>query len=474
MQNALNELKQQDKYANLDSQIDTSHVYLEFSLPTEEFADFDVDTSILFFDHPLWDYNQCIEFDPTDDDTQESDKAYSVVKYGELSNIEAPYTIIEYLHLPGENKEGLTEEISGQYEAYIYDLDKEAYAQIGCNFPDDDEPDVQARKSSWNPRGRVQVEEALRVFSDNSAPGIQANLLPVVGVKVTARKVFRTRSDYTDGGGYYRMGFIRGKARYRIFWKSTRVKITDGTNIVRKHVGPRVKNGEWNPILRFWTDHFMSATMINGSHQFELMRRGQSMTDPWRPSNLVNIRTKFTVGTGRMVFIGQSLKIWSRNSSSDNSSNSHKTTDQLYRVLFHELAHFSHYRQKGAVYFSDSDKCVRESYGQVVEHVFVRTVYPHMSTRSNEQTRDLSEMSDGYTPMFIDMMDTNNQFVVGSIQRPNDNVSGYSLSEITVSLRKTMIGSSNALYINYPKSQNSPLERSTLQSFFACICQPCD
>lgn len=478
MQNAIIELKQQDRYSDLDMQIDTSHVYLEFSLSTEEYAELDVDTSILLFDHPLWDYDQCLEFDPTDSETQESDKAYSVVTFGELSSIEAPYTIIEYLHLPGETEEGMSEEISDDYETYIYDLDKAAYNLLGCYFPDDEEPDIQARKSSWNPEGRVQVEEALRIANNATPAAVSGKLLPVVGVKVTSRKVFRWRSDYTDSGGRYRMGFQRGKARYRIFWESSQVKVTDGTNIVRKHVGPRVRNEEWNPIYRWMTDEFVSATMINGSHQFELLRRGHSMTSPWRPSNLVNIRTIYSQGTGRMVFIGQTLKIWSRNSYSDDGNNSNKTTDQLYRVLFHELGHFAHYRQVGAIHFSNSDACVRESFGQVVENVMTTQIYSHMSARTAEQDRTYEEMEeDGYTSVFIDLIDNFDQYDASlPDDYPQDIINGYSLSEIVLSLNSNQEITECYGYLrdSHPKPYQTPVAWNLFASFYGCMCQSCD
>jgi len=83
-----------------------------------------------------------------------------------------------------------------------------------------------------------------------------------------------------------------------------------------------------------------------------------------------------------------------------------KETDALYAVTFHELGHQSHWKLN-RWNITCSKKILRESWADYIEHLFIQQYYPNFD--SDKQDEDRNEMDDGYSAIFIDLMDNTNQ-----------------------------------------------------------------
>ncbi|WP_142531477.1 hypothetical protein [Saccharicrinis carchari] len=115
-----------------------------------------------------------------------------------------------------------------------------------------------------------------------------------------------------------------------------------------------------------------------------------------------------------------------------------KETDDLYAVAFHELGHQSHWKlTKWNITWSK--KIVRESWADFIEHTFIQQYYPGFS--SHKQNDDRNRMSNGYSAIFIDLVDGENQRFTrshaGSTNYPNDNVKGYSASQLQSAVKNS-------------------------------------
>ena len=78
-----------------------------------------------------------------------------------------------------------------------------------------------------------------------------------------------------------------------------------------------------------------------------------------------------------------------------------------------------------------------ESWASCVENVITSDIYNE--EWENLQSHTISEMKDGYTSLFIDLMDNFNQRVEYGNEYPNDRVNGYILKQLETALDKTYL-----------------------------------
>jgi hypothetical protein len=62
--------------------------------------------------------------------------------------------------------------------------------------------------------------------------------------------------------------------------------------------------------------------------------------------------------------------------------------------------------------------------------------YPAQGIVSSKQTEDRADWGEGYKPLFIDLMDDDNQLTRLGGDRPNDNVRGYRFTQLQECLEK--------------------------------------
>ena len=295
-----------------------------------------------------------------------------------------------------------------------------------------------------------------------------ANWLPVVNVKVKAKAWFYLSKTYTDTKGRYSLSRTRRKVDYKIEFESDRVKITNWIGWSRNHNGPNNRRSGWSPNFDWWSESWANATLLNAAYECRMQVNRKGMQTPFpvgfwagsgRAVNKLNIRVKYGEGTGRMItkpWTINEIKIWT-----EFDGGRRKGTDNLYRVAFHEFGHSMHARLSGTM--SGTAKIIKESWADFVEHYFIIEYYPNQSGASASQWKEGEDMEDGYTPLFIDLMDDDNQLSRLRGDRPDDNVRGYRFIQLQESLErnKTLREVRDHLRNNYTNST-----RGNLNQFF--------
>lgn len=114
---------------------------------------------------------------------------------------------------------------------------------------------------------------------------------------------------------------------------------------------------------------------------------------------------------------------------------------KVFGTTIHELAHASHWEigYSTGQYVVDwifGDPRLPESWAVGVEWRITNDVYSGYGIYNNRyQQRTISQIveeDEGYTPLVIDLIDTNNQRISygGNINYPNDQVENYTLSQL--------------------------------------------
>jgi hypothetical protein len=436
MRKAYSNLSMNGRIEELD--IRTTDLYVRF-LPKDslQVATLLADTTLILWDYPLdFEVTQIGHnyHDPSIPDSLPTYQ-YTVVK-PDYSFPTVPYEILAELFIPEEYVPSQGSESSRKSLSFLKKLEQEAFRLTG-NLEGEDSyfaDDTYARK--WRPSGKVTVEEALFFKSTGK-------FLPVVNVKVKAKRWFKLSSTYTDTQGRYTLEEFGGKVDYQIEFESDRVKITDLLGWSRNYNGPNNRESGWDPIFLYWRESWANATVLNAAYECRVQVNKNNLQTPFPTSfwagsgnafNKLNIRIKYDEGTGRMVSKPWSIneiKIWT-----DFSDGRQKGTDYLYRVTFHELGHSMHARLGGSLAFTS--KIIRESWADFIEHLFIVAYYPEQKEESGKQDEDKLDWDKGYTPLFIDLIDSENQYLTRSVgdglDRPNDRVQGYTPIQLQESL----------------------------------------
>ncbi|MBP7169981.1 MAG: hypothetical protein KBA42_06810 [Bacteroidales bacterium] len=122
------------------------------------------------------------------------------------------------------------------------------------------------------------------------------------------------------------------------------------------------------------------------------------------------------------------------------------TTDFIYATTCHEVAHVSHWEMVGEgafalIWLNPKTRIIPESWAVAVEWGLTNTEYHILGQKYGSYKALSYNFKEGkqfwyrgndefYTPLFIDLIDDQNQRINnnGSILFPNDKVKGYSLS----------------------------------------------
>jgi len=137
---------------------------------------------------------------------------------------------------------------------------------------------------------------------------------------------------------------------------------------------------------------------------------------------------------------------------SESSSGSVHDDYEIFSTTIHELGHvaFWEYGYSIGQYLVDyvfRKAIMTESWSMCVENFITKKIYPNAPKISGYDYKEYSDFqrrtissakADGYTSLFIDLIDNYNQSRYGA-SYPKDNVYGYSISQLENALDKTFI-----------------------------------
>ena len=414
MERALNTLQRTERQAtSIPSQIriNTTHQYIKLILKDSvDLFKIEADTTLVAYDHPL-DYeiiqNGDFYHDPEVPSNQPTPH-YAAIRVGQTLPEGVQYEVLSDLYLPDAAVIG---------EQLANDLEDTAMRLTG-NFEvesDNAERETAAlfkRRRKWRPAGRIQVWDDnigstttyRQVFShyetydceeDDPFDDISkryediryvipidkackravyksvkvttaGGYVPMEGVKVRARRWFRTHTGITNAQGYYSCnGRYRGKARYLIKWKRHQFTIRWSWLSAAKNRGPR-KRGNWNLNIKGGHQEFY-ATIFRAAHHYYY----KDIKGLRRPPQNRSWRTKLKIKgkyenkdingnhkpSRRFLGLGSAIKIY----------NPHRETQAIYSTVIHELAHAAHWRMDRRNYNNCSNPKVAESWARGVE-----------------------------------------------------------------------------------------------------------
>lgn len=263
--------------------------------------------------------------------------------------------------------------------------------------------------------------------------------VPVEGCKVRAYSWFTTYSDITDSNGrFYIDETFKGHVNYSIKWERADFDLRSGNWGQAYYNGPRVEEEPWNLNISDNGLSWMYAHMHHGAYTYYYKHNNYGIQAPPRQGGILN--QKLHLGamdkSGRahyydfnQLFTTPQIKIYRKNSYGRT-----QTSIEICGTTIHELAHASHWEMcysslhYGLDYLFNK-AIIPESWASCVEHVITADIY-NDSAFHNMQLRTITSFDDGYTPLFIDLIDATNQRLAYGVNYPIDRVSGYTLGQL--------------------------------------------
>ncbi len=433
MKRALSELKSSNtlKSSSLDEdfEIETTHLYVRFLPKNEEELDLlKQDTLLHFYDYPL-DYEiispGICYHDPTLPDTVITWQ-YTVVS-PDYDFPKVKHEILSELFLI-EEKDDDSNLKSATVNIPFWDMLEDKALEITGNLVETNISGAVLKASKWRPAGTITVYDDI----------IGGNI-PLVGAMVRARRWFTTHKGYTDNSGNFSCdGRFRRDANYNIKWERNYWDIRSGTWGQALYNGPK-KRGNWN--LAITSGKSLHYATIHRAAYRHFYGNNLGM---YRPYGAANGRWKICYydknGTGDFWGnIGGSgllpdIRIYGNSGSS-------KSVSDVFRTTAHELGHAAHCANMGNIQFWQVSKIIYESWADAVEWALTNQEYDELGAiysssvvnNLNKQSWPYAGNSKGYTSLFIDLVDNYNQSTRNTTSRtyPNDNVTGYTMSNLS-------------------------------------------
>ena len=470
-----------------DFDIKTTDLYVRFipkdSLELDALEDYSqIDTTFNLFDHPLdfeieevghWYHDPAIlDHLPT--------YQYTVVKPDFVFSDTLDHEVLAELFIPDELEGDADNGRIAVDLDFLYDLEDEAL-RMTDNWEEpvtdsDENGRINGRRSKWNPRGRIMVEERI----GNTDRGD----VPLRYCKVRARRWFTvaTANTSVSNGTFYISRRFRRDVNYSLKFETYKHKVTNWIGSATTHNGPKRK-GDWNMNIAYnnASETWVRATLMNAIYHFRTQASRHKLKLPGffttvkvrgvfksGRSNAIGVVRHIPLGANSLIFRND-VKIYTKT-----SRGTQLKTDNFYSLMMHELGHVSH-ALKSPVNSILSLGIVNESFATAVEYYFTLPYYPndvdHLIDQSRTEIEDGSDDSWKYSPFFIDMIDDSNQRDDNnnSTDYANDNVSGYTLEQIQKALdRRTTIGGvCKYLQDNYSNSTEGNLDE--LADFYQSI-----
>lgn len=400
-----------------ESDINTTHYYVKFSLQNEDqIALLKSDTLVEFYNHPL-DVEILSEGIPErDEESAIYEDLYAVYKVNKTIPNLCPYTILENLYIPDEDDNIPTRGGVPISESYIISLVNTSM-QLTGNENDMSEPSTRYKQAPFG---------IIRVWDD-----AVNNYLPVSHAKVRGRRWFTTHIGYTDRDGHYLLrGTFHGSCRFSIVWESPYWDVRSGTLNQAYTNGPK-KKGNWSHDINGGKAQ-RYAIITNACTRIYHPTESDGFTEPIMLRSLKlsyyhkhgDKRGSFYYDTWTGVL--PDIKIYGAT-----NVEGWRATHELFTTVCHELGHAAHCMRVGKSKYKSTDKIVRESWANLVgwrlaDYEYQMRGYPNaihtyhsirvqpynllFEIGDNRNFQGWTKFGDKeYTPIFIDLWDGTNQ-----------------------------------------------------------------
>ena len=441
-----------------DFDIETTDLYVRFiptdSIELDALENYNqIDTTFNLFDHPLdFEIEEVGHWyhDPSISDHLPTYQ-YTVVKPDFVFPDTLEYEVLAELFIPDELEDDAENGRIAVDLDFLYDLEDEALRMTDNweePFTDSDENGrTNGRRSKWNPRGRIMVEERI----GNTDRGD----VPLRYCKVRARRWFKVGTANTGvPDGRFRISKrFRRDVNYSLKFETHKHKVTNWFGWATTYNGPKRKgDGNLNIDYNNTSESWARATMMNAIYHFRTQASRHRIKQAGVFQN-VKIRLKLRSGTSHVVkgalrhgyLTAGITRLFLRNDVTFYVTRGDDTSD-IYSTMMHEMEHMSHiFKSPNSFQLTYiADPMAVESFATAVEYYFTLPYYPNQVIGIPEEQEEVinrGETSWQYTPFFIDLRDTQNQ----RNERPNggvaddyadDDVSGYTLEQMQNVLNK--------------------------------------
>lgn len=432
-----------------EEDIVTTHYYVRFRPDNEEelqdikalYSDFEL------YEYPL-DYEMSGRVSYHDPEIPDSLPTYQYASIDSVSwrTIPLPQNIdcevIERLFIPDEDldvEQGMQmcATRSSSYNDALEALVNESMRLTG-NLEEEEIPEngMMSSNSTWYPSGRITA------YDD-----IVDGQIPLEGVKVRARRWFTTYTAVTDANGEFVMsGGFKNKANYSIVWEGDMWDIRDGYIGQAYYNGPK-KKGAWN--LEIANDNYKSVRYAAIHRAVYRMKKGETYGISRIASDENTIisyihdynEDAYADYNREMGFgIFHDIRVFGMYNPTD-----FHMIHTIVANTFHELGHASHFTN-GESNYRNSDKNLRESWASFVGFYLTLMEYqdlgfvngpfdvefyePYPYTMSAYYipddliNRQLTKVpnSQGYNPIYIDMYDSDNQYITNILYDTSDSI----------------------------------------------------
>ena len=477
MRKALMKL-QQEGLMRTDVNIQATHLYVRF-LPKDS-ADFETlmnDTSLELFSYPL--DCELTAGEKYIDSTLIGNQftwLYTKVPVDFVSPV-SNYEILEDLYLPTETTG--SQQARQAMKSINTDnwklLERKSLELTGNALQTTTQPSGM-QKARWWPQVTINVYDDL-----------MGKFIPVEGVTVLARWWFNWESGITNSQGIAKIsGSFGGKVNYHIKWDADYWSIRDGA-FEQAYSNNPSQSGDWVANIdggkskAYAHVHRACWTMFYGDN---LGASDQSKNDRFILENRQKISVYDNQGTG--INYGANWFVFSQISiHMKRDDGTLRTSEDVYATTVHELAHSFHVMDMDVdlASYAFVGKMIYESWASAVEWAVTSKEYSRLLGYSynypyDKQSNwgllktDYSKTYSGdkaYSPVFIDLIDNTNQRNVyswrsSSYEYPDDNVTGFTLSELSGILRKTF--TLNGLKTNVKALRSDETTLSNIDKLF--------
>lgn len=370
--------------------------------------------------------------------------------------------ILEKLFLPfGNGQEDEydrnTKALKSDKQSFLKALESEAL-EITGNFGG--VSNKKAKTTSWYASGRIRVEDGSINSVDNIFSTAGAGFLPVEGCEVRARKnLFVVKSTVTDNHGNFFINHDWNNSTnvdYSIRWDADEFDIRSGPYGQAYFQGPDNVTGPWFlDIPEAGTPNsFVYAHVWRAAHMYYNRHQIWGIQSPptrnyfsfWGPLGLAGHKLHINAGSGdggshyfdyNDNWFAAEVKV------RDDLGSGLRNGRDIFATTIHELAHTVHWKvgfNTTLFAIHVNNRKLAESWAQMVGWQITRWVYQMSPLNPGDdpedyQNRTLSQIQNdpnfdrSYTPLFIDLIDDFNQSTA-DIARPNDQASGYTLSQL--------------------------------------------
>ena len=419
-------------------QLEATHLYVRF-LPKDS-AEYELlvgDTLLDPTPYP-WDY-ELTEGDSYHDPSLPHDAyqwQYTVIPAEhDLEQYNVRYEVLEELYMPNEmfdEESSISTRSTSEETAYLKELLDESVRQ---NAPDQMEPTETLRK--WTPAATIKAyDDILDAY------------IPLDGVKVRITTfAFVKKTAITNIYGQVSFDKRNRDVSYSIEWERDNWDIRDGGTQAYFH-GPDDTKSAWNLNIGKGTPKSLHISAI---HRALLKYYYGNIDGLIRPSKALKVSYQTgadpdgsALGSTQSAIVRTWSWIFSAIKIYEKDSKGVCDVSRIFNSTIHELAHASHACRMSKDEYDNTSKFIRDSWASAVDWYLTLQEYERLGAKAsrlwsldincNQQSwPDYKNLSLVYSPLFIDVLDTENQGIFDEMF-PFDEVSGYSISLIDKNL----------------------------------------